>query len=96
MISIVGAAAITGGIINFTGHYWGWLFGGPLLSAIGAGLLYTVGPFYPAALYHIALKIDMDTRCQHLGCQAHWLSNSLRCRHRLYHAGMFVRLVFCS
>ena len=57
MISIVGAAAITGGIISLTGHYWSWLFGGPFLSAVGAGLLYTVGSFYPAALNHIALKL---------------------------------------
>ena len=92
MISIVGAAVISGGIISFTGHYWGWLFGGPFLSAIGAGLLYTVGPFFPVVLNH-TLTI---TRCQYLGCQAHWLSNSLRSRHRLFHAGMFMCLVFHS
>ena len=92
MISVVGAAAITGGIISFTGHYWGWLFGGPFLSAIGAGLLYTVGPFCPAVLNHI-LTI---TRCQYLRCQAHWLPNSLRSRHRLCHAGIFIYLVFQS
>lgn len=51
MISIVGAAAVTGGVINFTGYYWGWLFGGPFLSAIGAGLLYTVGLSYSTTLY---------------------------------------------
>jgi hypothetical protein len=48
MISIAGASAVTGGIIRFTGHYWGWLFGGQLLSAIGAGLLQTVGSSYIA------------------------------------------------
>ena len=94
MIGIVGAAAVSGGIISFTGHYWGWLFGGPFLSAIGAGLLYTVGSSYPAALYDTAIRIDPNTRCQHLGCQAHWLSNPLRCRHRLCHAGMFAYLAF--
>jgi hypothetical protein len=96
MISIVGAAAITGGVISFTGHYWGWLFGGPFLSAVGAGLLYTVGSFYCAALHHTALNTAVDTRCQHTGCQAHWLSNPLRCRHRLCHAGRFVCLAFRS
>ena len=92
MIGIVGAAAITGGIISFTGHYWGWLFGGGFLSALGAGLLYTVGPFYPAVLNHTL----NTTRCLYFGCQARWLSNSLRSRHRMYHTGMFMCWLFLS
>jgi len=63
MVSVVGAAAVTGGIISFTGHYWGWLFGGPFMSAIGAGLLYTVGSSYPAAYTAIGIDrlLDVNT-----------------------------------
>jgi MFS family permease len=42
MLSVVIGAGVSGGIINFTGRYWYFLFFGPFLSSIGCGLLYTI------------------------------------------------------
>ncbi|EIN09916.1 transporter [Punctularia strigosozonata HHB-11173 SS5] len=42
MLSVVGFAAISGVVISKTGRVMPWLFGSPLLLAIGGGLLYTV------------------------------------------------------
>jgi len=41
-ISTVLSALIGGGIISFTGRYWYFLFGGPFLVSVGAGLLFTI------------------------------------------------------
>jgi EmrB/QacA subfamily drug resistance transporter len=49
MLSIVLGAAFSGGVINFTGRYWYWLFCGPLLSSVGSGLLYTITATTPSS-----------------------------------------------
>ncbi|OLL26095.1 putative HC-toxin efflux carrier TOXA [Neolecta irregularis DAH-3] len=41
MLSNVLAAGISGFVISATGHYWPFLIFGPLIVAIGAGLMYT-------------------------------------------------------
>ncbi|PVG01377.1 ABC transporter [Serendipita vermifera] len=47
MLSAVLASFGSGAIVNGTGHYWSWLLGGPLVGAVGAGLLYTIDEFTP-------------------------------------------------
>jgi MFS family permease len=47
MLSAVLASFASGAIVNGTGHYWSWLLGGPLVAAVGAGLLYTIDEFTP-------------------------------------------------
>jgi len=42
MLSVVIMAGGSGGVINATGRYWPFLLGSPLISSIGAGLLYTL------------------------------------------------------
>jgi hypothetical protein len=42
MLSVVVAAAGSGGVINATGRFWPFLLGSPLLISVGAGLLYTL------------------------------------------------------
>jgi uncharacterized membrane protein AbrB (regulator of aidB expression) len=40
MICTVVGSALSGGIINFTGRPWPFLFGSPLLAGLGSGLIY--------------------------------------------------------
>lgn len=42
MLSVVVMAGGSGGVINATGRYWPFLLGSPLLTSVGAGLLYTL------------------------------------------------------
>ncbi|EJU00069.1 MFS general substrate transporter [Dacryopinax primogenitus] len=42
MLATVISAAGSGGIINATGRYWPFIFTLPLLTAVGAGLLFTI------------------------------------------------------
>jgi len=42
MLAVVISAGGSGAIINSTGRYWPFLFGLPFLTAIGAGLLFTI------------------------------------------------------
>jgi len=47
MLSAVIASFGSGAIVNFTGHYLAWLLAGPLIGAVGAGLLFTIDEFTP-------------------------------------------------
>lgn len=49
MLSVVVGAGASGGVISVTGRYWYFLFGGPFLSSIGCGLLFTITSSTPAA-----------------------------------------------
>jgi EmrB/QacA subfamily drug resistance transporter len=42
MLAIIISSGISGGIISKTGRYWWFLVIGPLISSIGAGLLFTI------------------------------------------------------
>ncbi|KZT62115.1 ABC transporter [Calocera cornea HHB12733] len=42
MLAVVIFAAVSGGVISFTGRYWPFLFFSPFITAIGAGLLFTL------------------------------------------------------
>jgi hypothetical protein len=42
MRACVLSVSLSGAVINWTGRYWPFLFIGPLISAVGAGLLYTI------------------------------------------------------
>jgi hypothetical protein len=42
MLACILSAALSGTVINWTGRYWPFLFFGPLISAVGAGFLYTL------------------------------------------------------
>jgi MFS family permease len=42
MLAAVVASMGTGAIVNITGHYLGWLIVGPMIGAVGAGLLFTI------------------------------------------------------
>ncbi|SCZ91295.1 BZ3500_MvSof-1268-A1-R1_Chr1-2g01314 [Microbotryum saponariae] len=42
MLGVVVGSAVSGGIVSKEGHYKPWLFFGPWLLCIGAGLLYTI------------------------------------------------------
>jgi len=42
MLACVLSVTLSGTLINWTGRYWPFLFFGPLISAVGAGLLYTL------------------------------------------------------
>lgn len=42
MLAVVFASGFAGGIISKFGRYWPFLFGGPAISMIGSGLLYTI------------------------------------------------------
>ena len=42
MLSMVIAAGLSGAIITKTGRYWPFLLVSPLLSSVGAGLLFTL------------------------------------------------------
>jgi hypothetical protein len=45
MLSAVIAVFVSGGLVNATGHYLTYLLIGPLIGAIGAGLLFTIDEF---------------------------------------------------
>lgn len=45
MLTIILGAAGSGAVVNATGRYIWFLRFGPLLTTIGAGLLYTIGTF---------------------------------------------------
>ncbi|PVF94121.1 ABC transporter [Serendipita vermifera] len=45
MLTCVIASFISGAIVNATGHYWTMMILGPLISAVGAGLLFTIDEF---------------------------------------------------
>jgi hypothetical protein len=49
MLSTVAGVGLGGGIISRTGRYWPFLFGSPLLLAVGAGLLFTINDTTPNA-----------------------------------------------
>lgn len=53
MLTIILSAAGSGAIINFTGRYIHFLRWGPLTSAVGAGLFYTIGMPYPKCFLKI-------------------------------------------
>jgi MFS family permease len=58
MLSNVIAAGLAGFVVSKTGRYWHLVFVSPLLSAVGAGLLYTVStqtPFAAIAGFQILL-----------------------------------------
>lgn len=42
-LNVLQGSAISGAVINFTGHYVHFLRFGPAITAIGGGLLYTIG-----------------------------------------------------
>lgn len=42
MLSVVVMAGASGGVINATGRYWPFLLCSPLITSVGAGLLYTL------------------------------------------------------
>jgi len=42
MVACVLSVTLSGAAINWTGRYWRFLFIGPLISAVGACLLYTL------------------------------------------------------
>jgi hypothetical protein len=42
MLSVVVASFVSGGIVNFTGHYLSIIIIGPLIATIGAALMFTV------------------------------------------------------
>ena len=45
MLSAILASFISGGVVNGTGHYLSMLLVGPLVSSVGAGLLFTITEF---------------------------------------------------
>lgn len=47
MLAIVIASFLSGGAVNGTGHYKSMMVIGPLVAAVGAGLLYTIDEFTP-------------------------------------------------
>ncbi|KAK7048583.1 major facilitator transporter-like protein [Favolaschia claudopus] len=47
MLAIIILVIISGQIVGMTGRYWPWLLAGPVLLAVGAGLLYTVNQSTP-------------------------------------------------
>jgi hypothetical protein len=49
MLSTVVGVMLGGGIISRTGRYWPFLFGSPLILAVGAGLLFTINVTTPNA-----------------------------------------------
>lgn len=49
MLTMVFASFTSGGIVNATGHYYYILVFGPLISAVGAGLLFTIDEFMGSA-----------------------------------------------
>jgi hypothetical protein len=42
MLAVVVASFVSGGIVNATGHYLSIIIIGPLIAAVGAGLLFTI------------------------------------------------------
>jgi hypothetical protein len=47
MLAAVVGTFGSGALVNVTGHYLSYLIGGPLIAAVGGGLLYTVDEFTP-------------------------------------------------
>ncbi|GAA5917435.1 hypothetical protein JCM6882_008662 [Rhodosporidiobolus microsporus] len=67
MLGIVFSAAISGGVISYTGYYWPWMIGPPALSAVGSGLLFTVSQDESSARligYQIVLAIGIGCAMQ--------------------------------
>ncbi|PVF94122.1 ABC transporter [Serendipita vermifera] len=49
MLSIMITSFASGAFVNATGHYWSLLVVGPLMSAVGAGLLFTIDEYTSSA-----------------------------------------------
>ncbi|GJN91916.1 hypothetical protein Rhopal_004941-T1 [Rhodotorula paludigena] len=62
MLAVVFASGFAGGIISKFGRYWPFLFGGPAISMIGSGLLYTIDENTPMSKligYQILLGVGV-------------------------------------
>ncbi|PVF94123.1 ABC transporter [Serendipita vermifera] len=49
MLSVVISSFGSGGFVNATGHYWSLMVVGPLVGAVGAGLLFTIDEYTSSA-----------------------------------------------
>ncbi|PVF94124.1 ABC transporter [Serendipita vermifera] len=67
MLSVVVASFGAGGFVSFTGHYWGLMVVGPLVGAVGAGLLFTIDEYTSSARligYQILLGAGLGVALQ--------------------------------
>ncbi|KZW04065.1 ABC transporter [Exidia glandulosa HHB12029] len=68
-LACVFTAMGSGGIINFTGRYWPFLVGSPLLVSLASGLLYTINETTPNARvigYQIILGVGVGGALQNV------------------------------
>jgi hypothetical protein len=69
MLGVVVAAGASGALVSWLGYYKPWLVGGPLISCIGGGLLYTIIPSTSTAQlvgYQILMSLGVGMALQNV------------------------------
>ena len=81
MLAVVVASFASGGIVNGIGHYLTFIIIGPMIAAVGTGLLFTIKEDTSGATL-VCISRGVDLTLVNSDVLKDWVPDRLRCRPR--------------